>query len=441
MQCGISYIVHRDIQVEIFLDVTGSCRSAKNSGVQRVTRGIYADLAARVPVTAVCYNTVGNFYHLLGEPELEYLLAPFSRYRSAVGRPDLRGEKWPGEVRRCLRRRAISLTPHLRKGGILLMPDIFLDDRTRLLPAALKKSSARSVAIFHDAATLRLGLFSPKAARRFREYIRSLAEFDRVICTSEESRSDLLDLWQEHGIKRPPDTVVEAWPLTLRPQAQPLATAGPRPDTILCVSSFESRKNHLRLLQAAEYLWTNGCNFQLQLIGRSTGVLGRKVVPRIRWLRAKGRPISWLKHTDDVTLLRAYQECAFTVYPSLAEGFGLPIIESLAHGKPCICGRNGALGEVAAAGGCFMIDQTSVPELAGAMRQLVEDKKAYEGFAMRARERRFRSWPEYGSKLVQYLGSLNGTAPQHLNGFAPVSSNGKHSPNERAGAEVKTTRV
>jgi glycosyltransferase involved in cell wall biosynthesis len=389
--------------VEIYLDVTGSCRSARNTGVQRVTRGIYAELAARLPVTAICYNTVGKFYHLLGDPELEYLIAPFSRYRCPIGRPDLRGEKLPGEIRRCVRRKSFPLLPALRRGGILLVPDIFLDERAQSLPQALRKSKCRSIAIFHDAATLRLGLLSPNMAARFRAYVRSLAAFDQVICISEESRSDLLRLWWQNGIANPPETMVEPWPLALLPQE---VLPGPerRPlKTILCVSSFESRKNHLLLLEAAEMLWSRGCEFELQLVGRSTGTLGRKVVPKIYWLRAKGRPLSWLKHVDDATLLRAYEQCYFTVYPSLAEGFGLPIIESLAHGKPCVCGRNGALGEIATAGGCLLIDQTNVGELASAMRQLLQNQETYNRLSLGARERRFRSWSDYGNRLITYL--------------------------------------
>jgi glycosyltransferase involved in cell wall biosynthesis len=397
--------------VEIFLDVTGSCRSVKNTGVQRVTRGIYAELAARASVTAICFNWVGKFYHLLGEPELEYLIAPFSRYRSPVGRPDLRGEKLPGELRRYFRRRPLALTPALRKGNILLVPDIYFDERTRLLPEVLTESTGRTVAIFHDAATLGLGMFSPAAADGFRRYVQSLAAFDQVICISEQSRSDLLDLWQQHGIKNAPETCVEGWPLAFEPREQALVPHRSRARTVLCVSSLEHRKNHLCLLWAAEYLWTTGCEFELRLVGRSTGAWGHKVVPRIRWLQAKGRPISWLKHVDDSTLLRAYRECHFTVYPSLAEGFGLPIIESLSHGKPCICGRNGALGEIATAGGCLLIDQTNVAELAHAMRQLLNDKETYGSLAKRAGERRFRSWSEYGSTLVDYLRDQETASP------------------------------
>ncbi|MEY2555779.1 MAG: hypothetical protein QOF93_923 [Verrucomicrobiota bacterium] len=377
--------------------------------MQRVTRGIYAELASRTSVTAICWNRLDNCYHLLGEPELTYLLAPFSKYTSAVGRPDLRGEKLPSELRRCLRRKRLELTPELKQGKTLLVPDIYFDERTRLLPDALTESTGRSVAIFHDAANLRLSLFSLSAAAAFRKYIRSLAAFDHVICISEQSQIELLELWHQCGIENPPSTSVEVWPLGFERRDQNLASSNGATKVILCVGSFEPRKNHLSLLQAAEHLWSLGLKFDLRLIGRSTGGSGYKVLYRIRWLQAKGRRVSWLKHVDDSTLLEAYRKCHFTVYPSLAEGFGLPIMESLSHGKPCICGSNGALGEIARGGGCVLIDQASIAELARAMHLLLTDQEIYNTLSKRARERRFRCWGEYTTSLLDCLSDEEST--------------------------------
>jgi hypothetical protein len=51
----------------------------------------------------------------------------------------------------------------------------------------------------------------------------------------------------------------------------------------------------------------------------------------------------------------------------------------------------------------LLVDQTNVAELAHAMRQLVNDKETHSSLASNARERRFRSWSEYGTTLVDYL--------------------------------------
>src|SRR6476646_11272896 len=112
-------------------------------------------------------------------------------------------------------------------------------------------------------------------------------------------------------------------------------------------------------------------------------------------LQRRGRPLRWLRHVNDKTLHEVYRSCRFTVYPSLFEGFGLPIAESLWHGKPCVCGGNGALGEVARGGGCLIVDQTKTEELADGIRRLLSDTKLYAGLASEARARKFRSWADY----------------------------------------------
>jgi glycosyltransferase involved in cell wall biosynthesis len=101
------------------------------------------------------------------------------------------------------------------------------------------------------------------------------------------------------------------------------------------------------------------------------------IVRQIWKLQMRGRPLRWLRHVSDETLSCEYRQCRFTIYPSLMEGFGLPIIESLLHGKPCICGGNGALGEVAHGGGCLIIDQSNANALASGIKTLLTDQETY----------------------------------------------------------------
>ena len=171
------------------------------------------------------------------------------------------------------------------------------------------------------------------------------------------------------------------------------------PKKILCVGTLEQRKNHLTLLAAAERLWNDGIRFKLELIGRTTREWGARVLTEVERLRTKGFPADWRRHVDNNAVLAAYDECAFTVFPSFLEGYGLPIAESLARGRPCICGGNGALGEVAAGGGCVIVDQTNPAELANAMRALLTDEPAYQQKCAEARNRKFESWQKIAKEL------------------------------------------
>lgn len=391
--------------MNLFIDVTNSCRSPRNTGMQRMTRKLFAELEHRLSVTPICWNRLGNFYHQLGKRESTYLRTPFKDYDRPVALPEFRGEKFPGELRRMLRRTRIDLSKVSAKGDVLLVPEHFGDSRRLKLPRLIAKAGISSVAIFHDAAMERLGMHGKQSTKKFREYLRALAAFERVICISEQSRNDLVGFWKELKVGKLPQTFVEGWPQEFNESErhQGAAVSSPPSKTVLYVSTFQPRKNHLGLLAAAERLWHDGLEFELKLIGAWAGNLS--VLKKIRALRTKGRPLVWLKHVDDKTLHAQYRECAFTVYPSLMEGFGLPIAESLWHGKPCVCGGNGALGEVARGGGCLIVDQTKTESLADGIRRLLSDTKLYAGLASEARARKFRSWADYIDKFLQHLGA------------------------------------
>jgi glycosyltransferase involved in cell wall biosynthesis len=386
----------------VFLDVTDACKSARNTGIERTTRKIFAGLKERLAVTPLCWNTIDNRYHEPGPRELENLQAPFRTGAAPSARPELQGAGPFAEIRRLFASRAIDLKKQLHSADVFLMPDIYRDGRLRVLPAIVRETATRTVAIFHDAAALSLPFLSRRGATRFRHYIESLDSFDLVICVSRASEKDLHRLWSESGVSSTM-TCVEEWPVEFDESLRkPSSVASP--NVVLCVGSLEPRKNHLTLLEAAALLCERGTKFELQIVGRSTASWGpQRVVREIAKLQSFGHTIKWLRHVNEETLHRAYRDCRFTVYPSLAEGFGLPILESLWHGKPCICGQNGALGEAGAAGGCLLVDQTNAAALAKAMNHLLGDSQLYERLCREASRREFRSWNDYFDKLLNHF--------------------------------------
>jgi glycosyltransferase involved in cell wall biosynthesis len=174
---------------------------------------------------------------------------------------------------------------------------------------------------------------------------------------------------------------------------------------ILSVGSIEGRKNHGALLDACELLWSRGLRFELRLIGLAHPQTGRAALQRLRALQAASRPLRYDGAASDLQVQAAYRACAFTVYPSLMEGFGLPVLESLACGKPCICSAHGPLGESARGGG-LALDRVDAPSLAAAIERLLTDPECLEVLADAARARRFKSWPVYADELVAWMRTL-----------------------------------
>ena len=403
----------------IYLDVTSSCKSPMNTGVQRVVRGLFRALeAAGAEVTPMAWEPRLADYCRLSRREHGFLTAPFA------GRMGARARREPGRVANRIpgiskwwrqvvhRRNRLQLAERLTAADALFVPEIFQDNRIAWLREFhAARHPAPSAAIFHDAISWKRPDFTPGSRLRgFEEYLATLAGFDTVFATSHDAVADLQEFWQT---QRPP-AAADATTASVRVAnlpindemrrapsgAAPAASGVPR---VLCVGTFEPRKNHLALLLAAEELWRAGVSFTLVLAGRTTAGFGAQVEAEIDRLRAAGRAVEWLRHVSDETLAAEYGRASFTAFPSLVEGYGLPVVESLSHGRPVVCGGNGALGELAAGGGCLVVDQSNVPALAEGLRRLLTDPALRQRLSEEAQQRKFPTWEKYVADALPFL--------------------------------------
>ncbi|HUJ70632.1 MAG TPA: glycosyltransferase [Verrucomicrobiae bacterium] len=378
-----------------------------NTGVQRMVRGLFAALDRRVEVTPLLWSPRLNAYCHLSPGELEFLVEPFAEHPEASARPEALATPFPwSKAARHLRhrKRRVALDAATTSHDVLFVPEIFQDNRVRKLPTLKATFPGRRYAVFHDAIALRLPeLTAPERQRGFPDYIRALASFDKVLCVSREVDADLRFFWDSHGVAATA-TAVLGWPTDFG-QPRPAPTPNFSARRILCVATLERRKNHLVLVDAAEELWSAGLDFELVLVGRTTADWGATVLGEVDRLVKRGRPLKWLRHVSDQALHQAYRDCSFTVYPSLREGFGLPILESLWHGRPCVCGKEGAIGEAASGGGCLTTNCAEAVSLANGLRELLTGETVYHRLFAEARNRTFRSWDDYLHELFHEIGT------------------------------------
>ena len=388
----------------IYVDVTSAASSPVNMGVQRTVRGLYTHLKERRDVTPLRWDFRARRYARLSERERNFLDHPFASYQQSSGTPGRWDwhhwrESWKDAWTRS--RRGVEHAVLLDKGNILLIPDLCWDSRIHAW-SRMARFPGKKIAIFHDAMPLRIPGQADSHDALFAAYVRALAHLDLVVCISQEVEDDLLRYWKEFGITPKPTRVI-SWPVPFsekRPENKPNSSAR----QIIYVARLKLRKNHLVLLKACESLWRAGEKFRLDLIGIEDAFTDTlKILRRVRKLASQGHPVRWRKHISDAELAEAYRDCSFTAFPSRLEGFGLPIIESLWHGRPVICGRNGAIGEVAAGGGCYQVDQNNADELASAIRLLLSDRAVYDRLCHEANARIFRSWEDYGRELDAIL--------------------------------------
>jgi phosphatidylglycerophosphatase A len=132
---------------------------------------------------------------------------------------------------------------------------------------------------------------------------------------------------------------------------------------VLFVSAIEARKNHVLLVHVWERLLERHGSAQVPTLVFFGGVnwLARDLLAELESKKYLDGKIVRLSGFSDAVLAEAYRRCLFTVFPSLSEGWGLPVAESLACGKFCITSNRASLPEV---GGDFVdyFDPTSVED-------------------------------------------------------------------------------
>lgn len=145
-------------------------------------------------------------------------------------------------------------------------------------------------------------------------------------------------------------------------------------DYVLVVSTIEVRKNHALLIRVWERLREDLGEEVPYLV--FVGKWGWQIDELHAYIDDRGYEGDWLfifNGISDVMMETLYKRALFTVYPSFAEGFGLPIGESLAYGKPCIASNTTAMPEV---GGDFVryFDPFDWESALSAIRQPIVDR-------------------------------------------------------------------
>ena len=386
----------------MFIDVTQSCRSSNNSGIQVVTRNIFREFKSIHNIIPVIWDNQLCKYAYLNKRELTNLQNPFSRNYKSKARPNKEENPLYKELFSSILRikKCINFYSKEKADDFIIFPEVFRDKRVKYLLNLLPPEFKR-VGLFHDANVLRDTSKTPDArSKNFKAYLQVLASCDFISCVSNESQ----EAFFKHTSKRKVSQVTKVHHLPVEKPAFEKSFPVTQNPLIICVSTLGYNKNHITFLKAAEQLWSEKLKFTIELVGQADPSWTPQILERIECLQKKGRSIKWLQHIDQETLETKYARCLFTVYPSLYEGYGLPILESLIRGRPCICGMNGALGEVSNGGGCYNLgDQEDVNELSNAIRTLLTNKSFLEKLIKEATIRKFGSWRGYSEKLFSFF--------------------------------------
>lgn len=274
-------------------------------------------------------------------------------------------ETLPGNVRRRL------LAGPLRPCGA----ELFHGLNQRLPPGRMR----RVVTTFHDLFVLSAEYSTAEFRARFATQAREAAErADAIIAVSEFTKSQVTGLL---GVAPQKIRVVHHG---VRPLPVPSL---PREKLILSVGAIQKRKNLARLVEAFEALPSD---WQMVLAG-SDGFGAAEIRARIETSTARNR-IQTTGYVNDDALARWYGRASIFAFPSLDEGFGIPVVEAMAAGVPVLTSNCSALREVAG-DAALLVDPESTEAIAAALRELAKNPERRMEFARRGRERANRfSW-------------------------------------------------
>lgn len=253
----------------------------------------------------------------------------------------------------------------------------------------------RSIVTIHDLSFLVVPEHADPALVAYltRAVPRAVRRADRVVAVSETTRQDLIRLLgvkPEHVVTVPNGIDLAFQPLpphAIARQGGSLRLRLQLPARyILHVGTLEPRKNLIRLIDAYYTLVTTGRAYEhyLVLAGRK-GWLYEPIFARVQQLGLQ-QHVRFLDYVAEADLPLLYNMATVFAYPSLYEGFGLPVAEAMACGVPTLTARVGATGEIAG-DSALLIDPLDTASIATGLELLLERADARTHFSQLGHQR------------------------------------------------------
>lgn len=164
-------------------------------------------------------------------------------------------------------------------------------------------------------------------------------------------------------------------------------------------ATYEPRKNFERLIEAfATFARTSPIPFQFVLVTSDHLAQRSQIEEEVGRVGLRADDVVITGHVDHATLKHLYRNAQAMVYPSLIEGFGLPILEAMHCGTAVVCSNTSSMPEIVGLKEA-MFDPTSSQAIATIMKRLAEDDAFHHRLKMNSvRRRNLFSWTATGTK-------------------------------------------
>lgn len=246
------------------------------------------------------------------------------------------------------------------------------------LPYGIERTGIRTVVTIHDLIFLKFPKLYPFIDRILykKKYLHSCRIADKVVAVSEQTRRDLMEL---AGVAEQKITVIHQGCSPVfkesvsKEKKEEIRQRYQLPQQfVLNVGAMEERKNQILILEAMRSCHTD---FHLVIAGRETEY-ARQLKAYIQQYHLEKR-VTLLPDVPVSDLPALYQTASLFIYPSLFEGFGIPIIEAMQSGLPIIATTGSCLEESGGEGSLY-VSPYNAEELAHQISYVLEDESQRE---------------------------------------------------------------
>ncbi len=261
-----------------------------------------------------------------------------------------------------------------------------------------RRPAKRVISTFHDLFVLTGDYSTPAFRKRFSEQARRAVErSDLIIAVSNFTARQLRELLlvEEQRIRVIPHGVVLPADLPRDAEREPL---------VLFVGAIQARKNVTALVEAFESM---SAPWRLVLAGATTGYRAQQILDRIAASKSRDR-IEVTGYLPQHRLKSLLARASLFAFPSLDEGFGIPVLEAMAAGIPVVTSRTSALAEIAH-DAALLVDPHETDEIASALNRLATDQELRKELVHKGRIRAAEyTWEEASEKTYRVYRELAG---------------------------------
>jgi len=284
--------------------------------------------------------------------------------------------------------------------------DVFFAPTSYILPAILPKK-IKTVVVIHDL----VAFLFPSTHNRKAVFIeklllkRTLKRASRVIAVSNSTKEDILSMFkfvEKSKIAVVHNASSENFKIIPREDLQSFIDSTNLPEKFfLAVGTIIPRKNYITIIKAFAKIHVDYPKHHLLIVGKN-GWDFEDVYSEIAKNHLKDY-VHVLGYLSEESLIGLYNLATVLVFPSLYEGFGIPILEAMKCGCPVITANNSSLPEVAG-DASILIDPKDTSALAEAMKAIAVDKELRQKLVAKGLERAKRfSWEDAGKKTAEVL--------------------------------------